>query len=81
MEPSNWVREISLLSMADKYTPWLAREFTRLKDFLAVRLANDQAHYATVVLQDGGALKDSLLAEFGPEVWEDFQNEFLDPGK
>jgi hypothetical protein len=34
--------------------------------------------YAQVVLQDGGALKDHALADFGPEVWEDFQVKFID---
>jgi hypothetical protein len=37
--------------------------------------------YAQVVLQDGGELKNNLLEEFGPEVWEDFQSKFIDVNK
>ena len=37
--------------------------------------------YAHVVLQDGGSIHDNILAEFGPEVWEDFQTNFIDSSK
>jgi len=30
-----------------------------------------------VVLQDGGELKEGLLEEFGPEVWEEFHIRFI----
>jgi hypothetical protein len=30
-----------------------------------------------VVLQDGGELKEGLLDEFGPEVWEEYQIRFM----
>ena len=35
IEPTNWLKEIQLLDMADKYKNWLSSEFLRLKDFLA----------------------------------------------
>jgi glycine cleavage system H lipoate-binding protein len=81
IEPANWSRETEFMSMAEKYRTWLNGEFTRLKDFLASRFGAANPQYAHVVLQDGGALKDSLLEELGPEVWEDFQNRFLDPAR
>ena len=37
--------------------------------------------YAHVVLQDGGVIKEGVLSDFGPEVWEDFQSNFLDTYK
>jgi glycine cleavage system H lipoate-binding protein/ABC-type phosphate transport system substrate-binding protein len=80
IEPANWLREIQFLFMAEKYRTWIAGEFTRLRDFLAASLGSGDARYAHVVLQDGGALKEDLLSEFGPEVWEDFQEKFLDSG-
>jgi len=81
IEPSNWIREIQFLSMAEQYRTWLKDEFSRLKDFIASALKVNTPEYAHVVLQDGGVLKDSILAEFGPEVWEDFQTNFIDNTK
>lgn len=79
IEPTNWLREIQFLDMAEKYKTWLNNEFARLKDFLAVSIKVDKSEYENVVLQDGGILKDNILEEFGPEVWEDFQVHFMDP--
>ena len=80
IEPANWLREIQFLFMAEKYRTWIAGEFSRLRDFLAASLGSGDARYAHLVLQDGGALKEDLLSELGPEVWEDFQEKFLDSG-
>jgi glycine cleavage system H lipoate-binding protein/ABC-type phosphate transport system substrate-binding protein len=81
IEPTNWLREIQFLSMSEKYKVWLKEEFLRLKDFIAAAINPDTPEYAHVVLQDGGALKDSILADLGPEVWEDFQIKFIDTAK
>jgi hypothetical protein len=37
--------------------------------------------YQHIVLQDGGELKDNVLSDLGPEVWEDFQTRFIDTSK
>jgi glycine cleavage system H lipoate-binding protein/ABC-type phosphate transport system substrate-binding protein len=81
IEPTNWLRENQLLFMADKHKQFVKNEFTRLKDFLAVSLKEDTEKYAQVILQDGGELIDSTLANLGPEVWEDFQSKFIDPSR
>lgn len=81
IEPANWQLEIQFLSMAEKYTTWLKGEFSRLKDFLATIASAGTPEYAFVALQDGGELKDNILAELGPEVWEDFQTKFIDNAK
>ena len=78
LEPTNWLLEIQFLTMADKYKTWLTDEFSRLKDFFAAVLKTNNAEYALIILQDGGALKDNVLADLGPEVWEDFQTKFID---
>jgi glycine cleavage system H lipoate-binding protein/ABC-type phosphate transport system substrate-binding protein len=78
IEPSNWLRELQLMEMAEKYQAWLSNEFLRLKDFLACSLKVNRMEYEAIVLQDGGMLKDGVLEDFGPEVWEDFQSNFLD---
>ena len=77
IEPNNWIREIGFLSMADKYGTWLKSEFARLKDFLASALQPDSLVLSHVVMQDGGAVCDHVLADLGPEVWEDFQTRFM----
>jgi glycine cleavage system H lipoate-binding protein len=78
MEPSNWLREIQFLRMADKYKEWLQYEFTRLKDFLAGTINSGQVELAHVTYQEGGELKDQVLRDQGPQIWEDFQKQFVD---
>jgi glycine cleavage system H lipoate-binding protein len=81
IEPINWVREVSFMFMFDKYKEWLEDEFSRLRDFLAVSANSNTVVYQHIVLQDGGELKDNVLADLGPEVWEDFQSRFIDTSK
>lgn len=81
IEPTQWLKEIQFLDMAEKYKRWIDTEFSRVKDFLAATLKPDSLEYSHVVLQDGGVIKEGILAEFGPEVWEDFQTDFLDTYK
>jgi len=78
IEPSNWFKEIQFMDMADKYKKWIDTEFSRIKDFLAATLKPESLEYSHLVLQDGGVLKEGILADFGPEVWDDFQTNFLD---
>jgi glycine cleavage system H lipoate-binding protein/ABC-type phosphate transport system substrate-binding protein len=81
IEPSNWTRENPLLFMADKQKEFIKREFTRLRDFLATNLKSDMGSYSQVVLQDGGEIRDGVLSSLGPEVWEDFQTNFIEPSR
>ena len=78
IEPDNWLNEVRLLSMADKYIKWLPEEFSRVKDFFSKIIKTDNTEYSGIVMQDGGQLKDQILAGMGPEVWDDFQTEILD---
>ncbi len=77
IEPKNWLREIQFLFMAEKYKEWLSDEFTRLKDFFAASVKTNSTVYAHIILQDGGELTDNVLADMEPEVWEDFQTNFI----
>jgi glycine cleavage system H lipoate-binding protein/ABC-type phosphate transport system substrate-binding protein len=81
IEPTNWTRETQFLYMAEKYKEWLNKEFMRLKDFLAVTLNTHKVEFAQLILQDGGEIKDNILTDFGPEVWEDFQTNFINTSK
>ncbi len=81
IEPSNWLRESQFLFMAEKYKEWLKDEFTRLKDFIAFNKQTRNNEFAHLILQDGGELTDNVLAEFGPDVWEEFQIKFINTSK
>jgi len=81
IEPTNWVREIRFLFMGEKYKEWLKKEFSRVKDFLALSVKTSNLEYAHVILQDGGEVKDGILANLGPDIWEDFQTTFIDTSK
>ena len=78
IEPSNWFVEVNFMDMEYKYKKWINTEFLRMKDFLAAILKPDSLEYSHVVLQDGGIVKEGVLADFGPEVWDDFQTNFLE---
>lgn len=75
IKPVNWNLEIQFMSMSEKYQKWLKNEFSRLKDFFTML---DTKEYSYITLQDGGELKDNILSDFGPEVWDDFQTKFID---
>ncbi len=77
IEPTNWLQEVQFLIMGKTYREWLKTEFLRLKEFLMDPIRPGVVEYANV-LQDGGELKDSILMEFGPKAWEDFQTNFID---
>jgi glycine cleavage system H lipoate-binding protein/ABC-type phosphate transport system substrate-binding protein len=78
IEPSNWLREIQFLRMAEKYKEWIHYEFLRMKDFITASINDQTSAHAFVVLQDGGELKDNVLEDFEPEIWEEFQKIFID---
>jgi len=81
IEPSNWLRETRFLFMADKFKLWLDDEFVRLREFLASSANRNTVVYEHIVMQDGGELTDNVLAELEPQVWEDFQTQFIDESK
>ena len=81
IEPANWLKDTGFMFMVEKYREWLDDEFTRLKDFLANTANNNQLVYQHIVLQDGGELKDEVLADMGPDIWEEFQTRFIDVSK
>jgi len=81
LEPGNWTREIQFLFIGEKYKEWLRDEFKRLRDFFTVSVMSDSSVYEHIILQDGGELSDNILADLSPEVWENFQNDFIDTSR
>lgn len=78
IEPANWPREIQFLKMAEGHKEWLKAEFIKLKNFLSARNFITSEAGLQFVMQDGGAVTGHVLQQLGPEVWEDFQKDFLD---
>jgi glycine cleavage system H lipoate-binding protein/ABC-type phosphate transport system substrate-binding protein len=81
VEPQNWSRELQFMWMGEKYREWLKDEFKRLRYFFEGFWKAHHANPEYIVLQDGGELRDKLLADLGPEVWEEFQRNFIDQSR
>ena len=81
VEPKNWLRELQFMLMGEKHREWLNDEFTRLRNFFEGSLKAHHTDLEHAVLQDGGELKDNLLSDMGPEVWEEFQVRFIDASR
>lgn len=77
MQPSDWVAEIPAFYFGGNATEWFNKELLRYKDFLSVNMPRYTAGSPIVILQDGGELSDNSLSEMPPEIWKDFQKEFL----
>ena len=78
IKPSNWMKETHGLYLADKATEWSKKELVRFKDFLSVgAMRKYSSEPSMVLLQDGGEIRENVLSELPDEVWEDFQEEFL----
>lgn len=81
MVPENWNKETQLMVMADKAKLWLSNEYNRCKDFFSNYFQEKKLESMPIVLQDGGALTDHILSDYGPDVWEEFQLKFIDINK
>lgn len=78
IKPSNWMKETSSCLLAEKATEWSQKELTRFKDFLSMGAMRKYASEpAMMMLQDGGEIRDHVLSELPEEIWNEFQEEFL----
>ncbi|MBK9390425.1 MAG: glycine cleavage system protein H [Bacteroidetes bacterium] len=77
VKPSNWKAETSSLYIAGEAVDWTKMELEKFKDFLAGSMKKHTPEMSMVALQDGGEIIDRPLAEMPEEVWQDFQNSFL----
>ena len=72
------MKETQTYYLAEKATEWSKKEFVRFKDFLSAgAMAKYSSEPPMVLLQDGGEIRENVLSELPNEVWEDFQEEFL----
>ena len=79
IKPSDWVAETKSYYLAEEAVNWSKRELDRFKEFLTGgSMRKYSSEPSIMILQDGGEIRDHLLAELPDEVWMDFQEEFLD---
>lgn len=78
IQPNNWKNDISGFYFAEDATNWISDEVQRMKDFLSVALSKNVGASPQVVYQEGGELQMNPLSGMEPEIWDNFQKEFLE---
>ena len=78
IKPSDWISETRSCYLAGEATNWMTKELSRFKDFVMVSTAKNSPGTAGIILQDGGEIRENILAELPNELWQDFQRDFLD---
>lgn len=77
IKPTSWVADTQSYLLAEDASFWARQELERFKDFLASSIGKYAPDPSSVILQDGGELRDQPLSELSNEVWQDFQQDFL----
>lgn len=70
-----------MLILGEKAQQWIQNEQARLRDVLAFAERKYDLTAQPILLQEGGEIADQVLESLAPEVWEEFQSEFLDAVK
>jgi glycine cleavage system H protein len=78
IQPTKWVEETNSYFLAEEAITWSAKELVRFRDFLARSMGKCSSEPSPVTLQDGGEISDEALSMMPCEIWQDFQQEFLD---
>ncbi len=78
VKPGKWKEETGGYFLAGEANAWIKKELERVREFI-LNAASLSSHLqpAATVLQEGGELSDDPLADMPPEVWRDFQADFL----
>jgi len=77
IKPTSWVADTQSYFLAEDASIWAKQELERFKDFLAESIGKYSPDPSSVILQDGGELRDQPLSELPNEIWQDFQQEFM----
>lgn len=67
--------ELRNLMLGEETRSWIPQEFRRLRDVFAAVPA--EGELVPALLQDGGPPVAGALKHMGPEVWDNFEEEFL----
>ena len=78
VQPANWIEETRSYYFAEEAIKWSKKELERFKDFITLSLYKYSPEPSMVILQEGGELSDNALSGMPDEIWQDFQEEFLD---
>ncbi|HAH24297.1 MAG TPA: hypothetical protein DCL77_11185 [Prolixibacteraceae bacterium] len=82
IKPVSWVADTHTYFVAEDATVWAMQELDRFKDFLSASLGKYSPQTSNLssnlIMQDGGELRDQPLSDLPAEVWQDFQQDFLD---
>ena len=78
IKPDNWLVETNNFYLAGDAVSWAKKELERFKDFVAISMKKFSPEASLVVLQEGGELRDNPLSDMDMEVWNDFQEQFLE---
>lgn len=79
VKPTHWITETNSCLIAEDATNWQRKELERFKDFISGSLGGFSLPSSGIILQDGGELTDHALSDLPAEVWQNFQNDFLNP--
>lgn len=78
IKPSSWFSESRSFFMGKNAVDWATGELSRIRDFLSNTSGSITAGHPVAVLQTGGEIRDEPLRELPAEIWEKFQETFLD---
>lgn len=81
VKPLNWISELNSFFMGELYGDWLKTEAVRLKSFFTSALRLQDNLKTAPVMQDGGEITGSILESCGPDMWEEFQEGFINCSK
>ncbi len=75
--PRAWIAETQHYYLAETTQSWAEKEIVRFKDFLSESMPKHDPEMPLNALQDGGELREQILAELPEGVWNDFDKQFL----
>lgn len=78
ISPTQWKADTNSFLLAENATKWLLEEVNRFKDFLAVAMVRNGAEPELIALQEGGEIRDQIMADLDGEIWNEFQKSFLE---
>lgn len=79
--PDHWEQDRHFMVMGEHAKDWVTKEFARLRDFMAFTNHKYSSDLQPVLLQDGGEVDNQLLTNLSPDIWTEFQVEFIDAAK
>ena len=77
IKPTNWIDDTNSYYLAGEATNWIEKELAMFKDFLVISMGKLTPSSTNLILQDGGELRDHILSDLPEEVWQQFQEDFL----